>query len=348
MCISTLNKKIIAGGLALALAVCMANVCRKACAEPSSFVTVHSASGDVNVLTAGEQAWQKAEKGMALGSGSSIKTGDDSHVNLAFDTEKTNIVSVRPNSHVVVQLKEDDKLTLIDGAVFSSLRNLPEGSTFRVRTPLAVCGARGTKFTVSYDSEKALTALAVLESSVVLQSLREPDKFVSVKELQMRELCPWERTVLRATGTGFPPGAPGASLGPGNAKGTREITEEEYLRTYDPRDLIDARRAAVTDAYRNLTAKIYGTVIDSATVLGDYADKDAAVKVKVNGIVRGATETGTRYYADGSAQVTVEIRGMQIKESLTPVTGNIFGKVCLSGADELTLMDFSDFEEALL
>ena len=350
MCISILNKKIIAKSpaLVLILVICMVSPCRKACAQPATSVTVYNASGDANVLLPGDQTWQEAKKGMTLNSGSGIKTGDNSHVNLAFNTTKTNIVTIRSNSHVVAQLKANGQLTLIDGTLFSSIQNLAEGSSFVIQTPLAVCGVRGTKYTVSYDSENALTAVAVLQNSVILQSIKEPDKFVPIKELQKRELCPWEKTVLRATGTGFPPEAPAVSLNPDTGKDIRQITEENYLKIYKPRSLINARRAAVTDAYRNLAAKIYGTVINSTTVLGDYADKDAAVKITVNGIVHGATETGINYYADGSVRITMEIRGREIKESLTPVTGDIFGSTCLSGADKLTLTDFSDFEEALL
>ena len=343
-------KKITANSLAalLLLTISMMGPHQAVHAENTSFVTINDSSGEASVLLTGAQAWQRAKKGLTLSSGSSIKTGDDSYVNLVFNRERTNIVSIRPNSHVVVQLKEAHKLTLVDGTLFSSIQGLAEKSSFEIQTPLAVCGVRGTKYTVKHDAKKTLTTVAVLQNSVVLESLKEQDKFAPIKELQERKLCPWQKTVLQAVGIGFSPEATGSALTSDVKKASRQITEEEYIKKYAASTLISARRAATTDAYRNLTAKIYGTVIDSTTILGDYAAKDTAVKVTVNGIVRGATETGTRYYTNGSIQVNMEIQGMKIKESLSPITGNIFGTTCLSSADKLALTDFSDFEESLL
>ncbi len=307
--------------------------------EPS--VEIHSLSGEVNILPAGSTAWTSAAIGMVLDSGSRIRTGENSHAALAFNPGKTNIVSIRSNSHVVVQLKDNDKLTLVDGTLYSSIQDLAEGSSFEIKTPLATCGVRGTKYTVTYEALSMLTTLAVVENSVVLDSIMDPDKFVSVKELEARELGPWNKIYIDATGTGFSTDMP--------VEGEiKVVTEDEYLRTYSPDGLINARRAAVVDAHRNLAAKIYGTVIDSKTVLGSYADKDEKVKVTVSGIVQGAQETGTVYYSDGSVQVTMEIQGLKLKESLMPLTGDIFYQTCITGVSVLTPQDAKDFEESLL
>ena len=205
-----------------------------------------------------------------------------------------------------------------------------------------MCGVRGTKYTVKYDPKNLLTTVGVLENSVILESIKEPSKFVPIKELEERTLCPWESTVVKAIGIGF-----GKALLKVK-ENSKEITETDYIKTYGTESLINAHRAATVDAHRNLVAKIYGTVIDSTTTLGDYANKEGAVKVKIGGIVRGAKETSVKYYAGGRLKVTSEIRGMEIKETLTPLTGNIFGPTCLSGVSELTFADFSQFEESLL
>jgi hypothetical protein len=307
--------------------------------EPS--VEIYSLSGYVSILSRDAKAWVQATTGMALESGSRIRTGENSHAALAFNPGKTNIVSVRSNSHVVVQLKDNDKLMLVDGTLYSSIQDLAEGSSFEIKTPLATCGVRGTKYTVTYEALSMLTTLAVVENSVVLDSIMDPDKFVSVKELEARELGPWNKIYIDATGTGFSTDLPVEET-------IKVVTEDEYLRTYTPEGLINARRAAVVDAHRNLAAKIYGTVIDSKTVLGSYADKDEKVKVTVSGIVQGAQETGTVYYSDGSVQVTMEIQGVKLKESLMPLTGDIFDQTCITGVSVLTPQDAKDFEESLL
>ncbi|MDP8299725.1 MAG: FecR domain-containing protein [Candidatus Tantalella remota] len=304
-------------------------------------VEIISLSGDVNILSPVTNTWTGAITGLRLISGNRIRTSDNSHVNLAFNPQKNNIVSVRANSHVVLQLKGADKLTLIDGTLFSSIQELVDGSSFEIKTPLATCGVCGTKYTLSYYANTKLTTLAVMESSVVLESITEPDKFVSVKELEERELAPWDNIYLDATGVGFSTDMP--------AEGKiEEISEKDYMGIYTPDGLIHARRTAETDAYRNLAARIYGTVIDSKTVLGDYAKKNNEVKVTVSGLVRGAQEMGIAYFSDGSVRITMEIRGLQLKDSLSPLTGDIFDKTCITGADRLTQKDLKYFDEALL
>lgn len=113
-------------------------------AAPGSSVNVTDVTGNVEFLAQGAASWETLEKGMRLRSGDSVKTKSKSSATFAFDSRKRNLVTVKQNSHVVLKLAGSEKLELIDGEVFALVKNLPRGSSFEIRTPTAVCGARGT------------------------------------------------------------------------------------------------------------------------------------------------------------------------------------------------------------
>jgi hypothetical protein len=96
---------------------------------------------------------EAAEEGMLLSSGDTIKTGAGSYAELAFDDEDKNVVRVEEGSTSVVLLKEDQKIELLEGEVFSVIRGLPPGRSFEVVTPTAVAGARGTEWVTRYANE---------------------------------------------------------------------------------------------------------------------------------------------------------------------------------------------------
>jgi len=121
-----------------------------------SYVKVFSISGKAEVRTGDEDKWIEAQTGMTLHSGDGIKTYKDSYIDLAFDRGKKNAVRINSNTHVVLKLGKEEKMELIDGEVFSTINDLPRGSSFMLRTPTAVCGARGTDWLTKADKEKTV------------------------------------------------------------------------------------------------------------------------------------------------------------------------------------------------
>lgn len=113
-------------------------------AQPEQFVKVISVSGSAGYLASGKADWEELKADMTLYSGDSVKTGKDSSVNIAFDGERENVVNIHSDTHVVLKLGDREKIELIDGEVFALVKRLPAGSAFEIRTPTAVCGARGT------------------------------------------------------------------------------------------------------------------------------------------------------------------------------------------------------------
>lgn len=127
-------------------------------AKAAPRVKIVRVEGDVQALKLGSGTWDKAVKGAYLNTGDSVKTKEKSFCDIAFDSTKDNIVNVRPLTHVVIKLEGDERIRLLDGEVFALVRGLSEGSSFEIRTPTAVCGARGTGFGAAKEGNSTVAS----------------------------------------------------------------------------------------------------------------------------------------------------------------------------------------------
>lgn len=88
-------------------------------------------------------------------------------------------------------------------------------------------------------------------------------------------------------------------------------------REYSPiQAKLMAKRAARADALRKLTEIIYGTRVDSETVVKDMVIESDSIRLKINGLVRGAVQVDYHFYEDLSAEVTMEIEMASISDIL--------------------------------
>ena len=140
-------------------------------AKPKPYVKVSYVSGEVKFLKSGETVWQGIKEGISLFSGDSIKTYANSFVEIAFDGNKDNIVSIKPEAYLVLKLIGREKIELIDGEVFSLIKRLPRGSQFEIRTPTAVCGARGTGWGANTNKNK--TVVSAYENDSYVKGITE-------------------------------------------------------------------------------------------------------------------------------------------------------------------------------
>lgn len=143
-------------------------LCFPALAQKDAVIVV-SYAGDVKVFPPGETKSVVCEPGMILKEGTRIVTGKEAYMMLALDRPGRNLVKVKAGSEVVIKLGENDKIELIDGKVFTLLRELDKGSIFRIRTPDAVCGARGTGWGVW--TEGNVTTVAVFDRTVFVRGI---------------------------------------------------------------------------------------------------------------------------------------------------------------------------------
>ncbi len=126
-----------------------------------------SLSGSVEVLLAGGEEYHDAAEDMFLEAGDTVKTGDDSYVEVAFDEEGENVVRVDENTRAAFLLEERQKIELLQGEIFSTIGNLPENETFEIRTPSAVAGIRGTDWVTRVDEEG--TDIETLDGSLYVR-----------------------------------------------------------------------------------------------------------------------------------------------------------------------------------
>jgi hypothetical protein len=112
-------------------------------------VKVISFAGDVKIMLPDRTGSAECREGMSLKKGTRVMTGRESFLRIGFDRREDNIVVIESGSDVIIKLDGDEKIELVSGEIFALLNGLKRGETFRVRTPCAVCGARGTGWKTS-------------------------------------------------------------------------------------------------------------------------------------------------------------------------------------------------------
>ncbi|MFA4842922.1 MAG: FecR family protein, partial [Candidatus Omnitrophota bacterium] len=138
-------------------------------------------SGTVKVKTPISPDWIDAQEGMIVKAGDVIKTDADSRAELAFGERLDNIINVFPSSQLVISSLDQGLVKLEEGRVFSLIKKLNKGSTFEVRTPTAVAGARGTGWGTGFLN--SLTQVQGFEKSVYVAGLDENNNLSGLKDM---------------------------------------------------------------------------------------------------------------------------------------------------------------------
>jgi len=111
-------------------------------------------SGEARMLISGQEEWKDLIENMFLLVGDMVETGPDSYVELIFDEEGDNVLRLESDSTAIFILEDSEKVELTNGEIFSTINNIPEGSSFEIRTPTAVCGVRGTDWLTRVEGAK--------------------------------------------------------------------------------------------------------------------------------------------------------------------------------------------------
>lgn len=114
-------------------------------ASSQESVSITAISGSPKIMKSGSNDWTSCSVGDAVENGDRFKTASGESINIAFSKKGTNIISINENSDVVVRKGSAPySIELLSGEVFALMKKLPSGSTFEVRTPAGLSGARGT------------------------------------------------------------------------------------------------------------------------------------------------------------------------------------------------------------
>ncbi|MBF0531990.1 MAG: FecR domain-containing protein [Candidatus Omnitrophica bacterium] len=114
-------------------------------------------SGPVSVERSGGKIVPVA--GMVLNNRDKLVTGEGAFVEVAYDEGLKDVVRVGSRSQVVLEsavIEKQTNIFLSQGDIILKLEKLEKGSTFKVRTPTAVAGVRGTSFGVSLRGKEAV------------------------------------------------------------------------------------------------------------------------------------------------------------------------------------------------
>ncbi|MGB2601453.1 MAG: FecR family protein [Candidatus Omnitrophota bacterium] len=155
-------------------------------------IEVISLAGDAKVISPGAAAGEACLPGMRLREGSQVVTGMESYVEIALDDSKMNLLKIKENSRVAIKLEGPDKIELVDGEIFTLLQNLEPGEVFRVRTPCATCGARGTGWRTKTDGKA--TEVSVFQDQVFVRGVKKDG---SAMEKQYTVKAGYERKIKK-------------------------------------------------------------------------------------------------------------------------------------------------------
>ena len=128
--------------------------------------------GDVKIKKAsGGLEWQKMDASMVLEKGDIVETAESSTVDIIIGKDADKAVKIDEKSHLEVQEINPAYLNLSKGKILVAMKKLEPRSSFIVKTPTAICGARGTAWSELVTGGK--TKVCVFESKIFAQAVDE-------------------------------------------------------------------------------------------------------------------------------------------------------------------------------
>ena len=160
-------------------------------AEAQSEVKVIFMKGSPKMMKMGGSQWEDCKLDMAIDNGDRIKTLKEESLELSFVKGDSNIVRVEENSDVVIKKTTSPySIELLDGVAMSLIKNLPKDSTFKIKTPTAISGARGTGWESSTDGSRS--TFNTFENSIYVKGI---DKLGSEMEGELEVKSGFKTTV---------------------------------------------------------------------------------------------------------------------------------------------------------
>lgn len=158
-------------------------VCATAAYAADTALTINTITGKVFAKIYPATEWTDATIGQMLNAKDSVKTEADSMAILLFPDKSS--ISLRPKTEIQIEeLIWDDVTQKVDvnmtaGELRTIIKKISKPSQFRIKTPTAICGARGTVFYIVADGDN--TRVFVTEGSIDFTNIGTSDSFVVVE-----------------------------------------------------------------------------------------------------------------------------------------------------------------------
>ncbi len=126
-------------------------------AECKGEVKIILVKGEPKIMKQGSSGWNICKINIAVDNGDRIKTLKNEAVEISFSNKSARVVKIEESSDVFIRKCDSPySIELLSGAAMAYLEKLPKGSTFEIRTPTGVSGARGTGWSVTAGELKAI------------------------------------------------------------------------------------------------------------------------------------------------------------------------------------------------
>lgn len=164
--------------------------------------------GDVKVKAAEDNMWIDAAVDMVLSQGYNLKTGPDSWAELGFGEKYKNVIKIKESTTVELIELGPVKVSLLKGEIRSLVEKLGRNTTFEIRTPTAVCGARGTGWDTAtdgtevivdaYENEVYFYPLTEGGADPIIKAgkrgiLKDPARPITIRNIPIDKIRNWNR-----------------------------------------------------------------------------------------------------------------------------------------------------------
>ncbi|MCK5707645.1 MAG: FecR domain-containing protein [Candidatus Aureabacteria bacterium] len=161
-------------------------------AEEALYWKITKVDGNAFLKEKDTTEWITCTDGMKLNVGDSIRTDQGATVYILIHKEnEEDFTKVFENTEMTITTLEKDKKTgkeeilldLLKGEMLINAENMPKGSSFKVKTPTAITGVRGTRFDVRLLANM-VTEVLVLKGKVFLGNISD---FIEQKIVELSE-----------------------------------------------------------------------------------------------------------------------------------------------------------------
>lgn len=181
----TMIRKILLPVFAITILLFAATIFAQDAAPKSPQLKIAGFEGKVEMKISPSNDWVAAVVDQPLGPSDSIRTGGEGQAMLQFSDKST--VALKQNTEVVVdELVWTDAarkagLSMPSGEMRAILKKLDTPSDFKVKTPTAICGARGTVFYIIATATE--TRVFVTEGAIDFTNPSSGNTYVVVQNM---------------------------------------------------------------------------------------------------------------------------------------------------------------------